>query len=314
MTLFFTKETCAKEIYKKVWKMRGMKKKGRGMKEGVIMKQIAIALIILVAFVAPASAGTATLTVTPSDCTSGALVEIKGEGFGATETVKLESTCTCRKPVVDGEVECCLQKFSISNENTGFSLTVSNVNQDVVIHLQRYVLGIPGIRWTIDHDMLGFDFTYDPGTHKSKVERGKTTPVGIYNIDVMGKAIAGVCDVEMKTTVTTEVTTDVAGKFTEFVDTHGIPAGTYTITATSPTASATSTSNLLLKGDVSGDGYVGAYDCVCIARWVVGIPGYTAATLNLDLYTADVNGDGVVDINDARYLARYLVGLETVLH
>jgi len=297
-----------------------MKKEGRGMKKGVIMKQIAIAviiLVILVAFVAPASAGAAKLTVTPSSCTSGTLVKIEGEGFGATETVTLESTCTCSKPVVDGEVECCLHKFNISNKNTGFLLTVYDVKEDVVIHLTGWTWFWWGPSLTIDHDMLGFVFTYDPVAHTSTVDRGgKTTPVGIYSIDVMGKAIAGVCEVEMKTTVKTKVTTDGAGEFTEFIDTHGIPAGTYNIKATGLTSgtSADNTSNLLLKGDVSRDGYVGAYDCVCIARWVVGIPGYTAATLNLDPYTADVNDDGVVDINDARYLARYLVGLETVLH
>ena len=291
-----------------------MKKKGRGTKKGMIMKQIAIAVIILVAFVAPASA--ATLTVTPSSCTSGTLVEIEGEGFGANEIVTLESTCTCWKPVVDGETECCLHKFNISNENTSISLIVSDVKENVVIHLTGWTWFWWGPSLTIDHDMLGFVFTYDPVAHTSKVDRGKTTPVGIYSIDVMGKAIAGVCDVEMKTTVKTEVTADGAGKFTEFIDTHGIPAGAYTIKATGQTSgeSAVATSNLLLKGDVSRDGYVGAYDCVCIGRYEIGIPGYTAATLNVDLYTADVSGDGTVDIFDARYLARYLVGLETVLH
>ena len=289
-----------------------MKKKGRGMKRGMIMKQIAIAVIILVAFVAPASAGAATLTVTPSSCTSGTFVEIKGEGFGDTETVILESICTCRKPVVDGEVECCLQKFNISNENTGFSLSVSPVKENVVIHVKKAWYSP---RWTIDHNMMGFVFTYDAGT--STVTRGKPIPVGVYEIiDVMGKAAAGHCDVEMKTTVTKEVIAGGAGKFTEVIDTHGIPAGEYKIEATGQTSGeyAEATLNLLLKADVGGDGAVGAYDCVCLARHVVSIPGYTVATLNLDLYSADVNGDGKVDINDARYLARYLVGLETVLH
>ena len=304
----------------KVWKMRGMKKKGMGMKKGMKMKHIAIAVIILVAFVAPASA--ATLTVNPSSCTSGTLVEIEGEGFGATETVTLESTCTCRKPVVDGEAECCLTEFNISNENTIFSLSVSEVKDNVTIHLTGWTWFWWGPHLTINsaiaelYPALGFVFTYDPVTHTSNVTRWKYTPVGIYSIDVMADAIDGVCDVEMKTTVTMEVTTDGAGRFKAVIDTQGIPAGAYTIKATGQTSgeSAVSTSNLLLKGDVSRDGYVGAYDCVCIARWVVGIPGYNAATLNLDLYTADVSGDGTVNIFDARYLARYLVGLETVLH
>lgn len=298
----------------KVWKMRGMKKRERGTKKGMIMKQMAIAVIILVAFVAPASAGAATLTVTPSSCTSGTFVEIKGEGFQPGETVTLESTCTCRKPVVEGEVECCLQEFNISNENTGFSLSVSPVKENVALYIKRSWYSI---YWTIDHNMMGFVFDYDPATHTSTVTRGKPTPMGVYKvIDVIGKAVDGVCDVEMKTTISTEVTADGAGKFTDFVDTLGIPAGAYKIKAKGQTSGeyAETTLNLLLKGDVGGDGYVGAYDCVCIARYVVGIPGYTADTLNLDLYSADVNGDGKVDIRDARYLARYLVGLESVLH
>ena len=293
--------------------MRGMKKRERGMKKGMIMKQIAIAVIILVAFVAPASAGAAKLTVTPPSCTSGTFVEIKGEGFQPGETVTLESTCTCRKPVVDGEVECCLMKFNISNENTGFSLSVRPVKEKVVLHIKKSWYSP---YWTIDHDMLGFHFKYYSANETSTVTRMQPTPVGVYEIiDVMGKAVDGYWEVEMETTITTEVTTDGAiGKFTDFIDTRGIPAGEYKIKATGQSSGeyAETTLNLLLKGDVGRDGAVGAYDCVCIARYVVGIPGYTANTLNLG--SADVNGDGKVDINDARYLARYLVGLETVLH
>jgi hypothetical protein len=59
--------------------------------------------------------------------------------------------------------------------------------------------------------------------------------------------------------------------------------------------------------DVSKDGYVGVYDCVCIARYDLGVPGYDGTTLNID--AADVNGDGIVDLRDARCLARLLIGL-----
>ena len=296
---------------------RRMKKKGRKIKEGKRIKQILIAALIAAAFVAPAFAAP-TLTVTPSECISGDLVTLRGTGFDASEIVTLTSTCTCWKPVIEGQTECCLLKFNISNKKTGFSLVVHDVKDNVTIDLKKF-WGIPF--WHINHNMLGFKFTYDPVNHTSKVVRPAPIPTGVYEvIDVIGKPIDGVCEVEMVTTVTTEVTTDGTGRFREVVDTHGIPApkaGKYTVKAIGKTSGLSATSDLKvkLKGDVSRDGIVGAYDCVSIARYSVGLPGYNAQTLNLDLYTADVCCfyQGEVDIDDARWLARYLVGLETKL-
>ena len=133
-------------------------------------------------------------------------------------------------------------------------------------------------------------------------------PTGVYEvIDVMGNAVEGATTVTMTATVTKKVTTDASGGFKEVIDTHGIPAGGYTVNATDGVVYAEAMQTLSLDADVSKDGYVGVYDCVCIARYVLGVPGYDATTLNIDV--ADINGDGVVDLRDARCLAKQLIGL-----
>ena len=283
--------------------MKGMKKKGR--ERGKVRKteKIIIAAIILVAFVGSVSA--ATLTVTPDTAVCGALVTVEGEGFTPNAPVIMESTTTCEKPVVSGKCECSLMKFNISTEETSFSLSVHEVEGNVKISVKRS-WWTP--YWTIDHDMMGFVFSYDPSTHTSTVTRGMPTPTGVYEvIDVIGNAVDGATTVAMTTTVTKKVTTDATGGFKEVIDTHGIPAGSYTINATDGVVYAEAMQTLSLDADVNKDGYVGVYDCVCIARYDLGVPGYDGTTLNID--AADVNGDGVVDLRDARCLARLLIGL-----
>jgi len=288
----------------------------KGIRTASKMKQMIIAAIILVAFVAPASA--ATLTVTPDSTTSGALVTIEGTGFGANEEVTITSTVTGFKiPVsgTDGKYAYSLVEFNISQENTSFSLGVREVENDMILKVKRF--GWTPY-WTIDENELGFTFTHDGATNTSTVTRGMPTPTGVYCvITVTGTAVAGhpptgyVQNVTLNATITKKVTTNPTGGFKEVIDTHGIPAGTYTINATNSTVYATDTLTLSLCGDANKDGDVGAYDCVCIARYKAEIPGYDANTLNLN--AADVDGSEEVDINDARYLARYLVGLETEL-
>ena len=288
-----------------------MKKKGRGMKKRIRMAHILITALILVAFVAPASA--ATLTITPDTTASGAFVIIEGAGFGANEEVTITSTVTGFKIPVswDGKYAYSLVDFNISQENTSFSLSAREVVDDMELKVKRF-WWTP--YWTLDENELGFVFTYD-ATHTSTVTRGMPTPEGVYCvITVTGSVVEAptvtgyVENVTMSATITKGATIDSTGGFKEVIDTHGIPAGTYTITADA----AEATLILSLKGDVNKDGAVGAYDCACIARYVVGIPGYDATTLNLD--AADVDGIPGVTIDDARYLARYLVGLETELH
>jgi len=281
------------------------------------MKQMAIAALILLFVIAPASA--ATLTVTPDSTTSGALVTLEGTGFGATEEVTITSTVTGFKiPVsgTDGRYAYSLVEFNISQENMSFSLSVREVENDMILKVKRF-WWTP--YWTIDENELGFIFTRDGATNTSTVTRGMPTPTGVYCvITVTGTAVAAptvtgyVQNVTLNATITKKVTTDATGGFTDVIDTHGVPAGTYIINATNSTVYAEDTLTLSLCGDANKDGDVGAYDCVCIARKVAGIPGYDAETLNLN--AADVDGSVGVTINDARYLARYLVGLETDLN
>ena len=288
----------------------------KGIRTASKMKQMIIAALIMLFVIAPASA--ATLTVTPDSTTSGALVTIEGTGFGANEEVTITSTVTGFKiPVsgTDGKYAYSLVEFNISQENTSFSLGVREVENDMILKVKRF--GWTPY-WTIDENELGFTFTHDGATNTSTVTRGMPTPTGVYCvITVTGTAVAGhpptgyVQNVTLNATITKKVTTNPTGGFKEVIDTHGIPAGTYTINATNSTVYATDTLTLSLCGDANKDGDVGAYDCVCIARYKAEIPGYDANTLNLN--AADVDGSEEVDINDARYLARYLVGLETEL-
>ena len=291
-----------------------MKKKGS--KTAMRIKQIAIVALILAAFVAPASA--ATITVTPSTTTSGDFVTIEGTGFGANDEVTLNSSVTGFKIPVsgDGIYAYSLVKFNISQENMSYSLSVREVEDDTVIEVKRFTW-TP--YWTIDHNTMGFVFTRDDTTNKSTVTRGMPTPTGVYCVvAVTGTAVAGPSptkyfqNVTLNATLTYKIKTNTTGGFEEVIDTHGIPEGAYTITATSSTVDAETTLNLSLNGDANMDGNVGAYDCVCIARYVIGIPGYDNTTMNYDAMDVDPNSG--VDIRDARYLARYLVGLETVLH
>lgn len=58
------------------------------------------------------------------------------------------------------------------------------------------------------------------------------------------------------------------------------------------------------NGDVNADRTADSYDCVHIARWIVGVEGY-----ELKEGAADVSGDGIVDAYDCVYLARHIAGI-----
>lgn len=289
--------------------MKGMKKKGRGRRRGTAMrmKQIVIVALILVAFVAPASA--AELTVDPPSATVGDEVTIEGTGFTANETVTLKTTATCGKPAISGICECCINNFKIPDENVSFWLSVSPVKNNVTIHVKKYL-----IWWTIDHDMLGFHFTYNPATSTSTVSRMKPIPAGTYTIDVMGDAVDGAENCSMTTTVEKELKVEADGNFSETFDTTGIPISNLTINATDESGvSDEATLGLFLLGDASKSGQVNVYDCVCIARYALDLSGYDDTTVcwkAADVAPPRGNSNNVT-LADARCLARYLVGLES---
>lgn len=280
-----------------------MKKKGRGSGTAMRMQQIAIVALILVAFVAPSSA--ATLTVTPSSATVGDEITIEGTGFNATDMVTLKTTATCWKPVVGGKCECCMESFIIpENEDVSFLLSVREVEDNVTIYVKKFIW------WTIHPDNpLGFHFTYNATTHTSNVSRAGV-PAGTYTIDVIGNAVSGSVNCTMTTTVKKKLPVNSTGGFNETFDTQGIPICNLTINATDESGNSTeNTLGLFLEGDASKDGQVNVYDCVCIARYAIKIPGYDDTTVCKN--AADIDDDGDVDLEDARLLARYLIGLET---
>ena len=291
-------------MYKKAWEKKGMKKKGRG--TAMRMKQIAIVALIMVAFVAPASA--ATLTVTPSSATVGDEITVEGTGFNATDTVTLKTTATCGKPAISGICECCMNNFEIPNENVSFWLSVSPVKDNVTLHVKKYL-----IWWTIDHNMLGFQFTYDSATKTSDVSRMKPIPVGTYTIDVIGDAVDGAENCSMTTTVEKVLKANSTGGFKEVIDTTGIPICNLTINATDQSGNSDEAEvGLFLLGDASKSGQVNVYDCVCIARYALDLSGYDDTTVcwkAADVAPPRGNPDNVT-LADARCLARYLVGLE----
>lgn len=276
---------------------------------------VGAAIFLLLALTTDAYA--ATLTINPDSTTSGNLVTVEGDGFSAGHVDLICEVNDFRIPVnpVNGKYAYSLVKFNISNANTEFRINASPVEDNMVIKVKRF-WWTP--YWTIDGNKHGFVFAYDGATKTAEVTRGMPTPEGVYNVlTVTGTTASGggpggfAESVSMNMRLRLRVTA--ASGFTTVIDTHGIPAGVYTVTAIDEDMnSATATLMISLNGDVNKDGSVNAYDCVCIARYVLGIPGYDGTTLNLD--AANVDGEDGITIDDARYLARYLVGLETVLH
>lgn len=285
-------------------------KKGMKMEKGAGMKQMIITAIILVAFVSttPLALAVPVLTITPSSATVGDEITIEGTGFNATDTVTLKTTATCGKPAISGICECCMNNFEIPNENVSFWLSVSPVNGNVTIHVKRYL-----IWWTIDHNMLGFQFTYNSVTKTSNVYRMKPIPVGTYTIDVIGDAVGGAENCSMTTTVEKELKANLTGGFKEVIDTHGVPICNFTINATDQSGNSDEAElGLFLLGDASKSGQVNVYDCVCIARYALDLSGYDDTTVcwkAADVAPPRGNPDNVT-LADARCLARYLVGLE----
>ncbi|MGB7533312.1 MAG: hypothetical protein WA977_10135 [Halobacteriota archaeon] len=279
-------------------------KKGRGRGTAMKMKQMAIVALILVAFVAPASA--ATLIVYPSSATVGDDVTIEGTGFDQNGNVTLTTTATCWKPVVDGKCECTMNDFKIPNEDVSFRLSVREVEGNVTLYVKKFIW------WTIDHDMLGFHFAYDSTTHTSNVSHGGPIPVGTYKIDVIGDAVDGAENCSMTTTIKKELKANSTGGFKEVIDTQGIPVCNFTINATDESGNSDeATLGLFLLGDASKDGQVNSYDCACIGRRWAEISGYDNTTICWGC-AAKINPDfGKLDLSDARCLARYLIGLES---
>ena len=59
------------------------------------------------------------------------------------------------------------------------------------------------------------------------------------------------------------------------------------------------------NGDVNDDGKVDLHDATCLAKHVLGIPGFE----NIIEGAADVDGSGVIDVADAIYLTKHVLGV-----
>ena len=283
---------------------KGMKK---GNKMAMIMKQVAVIVLILVAFVAHASAAlAATLTVEPSDITPGVPVDINGTGFTPDGTVTVTTTVICWKPVVDGKCECTMEDFELP-ENTSFTLSVREVEDNVTLYIKKIIW------WQIDPGLTSF-FTFEYTSYTSNVTSGKIPAAlaGIYSIDVIGDTVTGEENCTMITTAEFEVTADETGNFSvEDVNTQGIPICNFSITATDGTNSAGAALNITMLGDPSKDGRESAYDCTCIARYWAEVGGYDNSTVCRGAAAGLAPPCDQVTLDDARCLARYLIGKES---
>jgi hypothetical protein len=177
----------------------------------------------------------------------GELVTIKGEGFGAKEQVTLSCHVSdLEVPVSDDKYEYSLKEFNLSDPNTGFSLSVREVKDDMEVRLKKQ--GGTQIV-VIKEDKYGFKFDYDSTTDTATVSVPMPLDpsyTGIYEfIEVSGTAFGGTNNVYMDIRIINSVTTNESGYFETVIDTHGFPPHEYTIHATSATASAKTTLTII---------------------------------------------------------------------
>jgi len=60
--------------------------------------------------------------------------------------------------------------------------------------------------------------------------------------------------------------------------------------------------NIILAGDLNGDGSVTSADAALLRRYIAGV------SVSIDLNAADIDRDGSVTSTDAALLSRYVVG------
>jgi hypothetical protein len=207
------------------------------------------------------------LTVRPQSVNAGDFVTIEGTGFEANKTVTLScSVSDFEIDVSDGEYEYSLEEFNLSDSNTGISLSVREVEDNMTVNITTSL----GLVYTINNSSneYGLVFDYDSTNKTATVYSTESLPVGIYKlIEVSGTAVGDATDVYMDITVNNRVTTDAKGYFETIIDTHGIPTGEYTITvdgveATLTVCRLTVTPDSVMVGEfvtIKGEGF-GAND------------------------------------------------------
>ena len=178
------------------------------------------------------------LTVMPDSVMVGEFVTIKGDCFGANDSVALSSHVSDKINVSDNKYKHSLENFNLSDSNTGFSLSVREVEDNMTVNITTPL----GLKHTINNyssNKYGLVFKYDYANKTATVYSTESLPVGIYElIAVSGTAIGVATEVYMDITVNNNVTTNATGSFETVIDTHGFLPMVYKIHATSATASA----------------------------------------------------------------------------
>lgn len=126
-----------------------------------------------------------------------------------------------------------------------------------------------------------------------------------YSVAVTGPAFAGTATIAAALgTLTFTPTFADAGKVFTVTVTATDPNG-----ATATTVTAVTVTYPVAKGDVNGNGAVGAEDAALILQYVVGL--YTPADMALWNYVADVNSSGSVGALDAAWILYYVTHSNT---
>ncbi|MFZ2070550.1 MAG: hypothetical protein WAV32_02885 [Halobacteriota archaeon] len=185
------------------------------------------------------------LTPKPDRVKAGEFVTIEGTGFGANESVTLSSCISdIAINVSNGKYNYSLRDFNVSDSNTGLSVSVREVEDNMTITLRT-----SSFSHRINNDStvkLGLEFEYNETTRTAEVTSGKSTPAGVYEIiEVSGVAYSNDTAVNMTITVTNNVTTDANGSFKMVINTHGMPEGEHEITADGAEATLTITTPTL---------------------------------------------------------------------
>jgi len=185
----------------------------------------------MVAFTGMASA--AILTVTPDQVVIGEPVTVEGNGFGANEAVTLSSSVSDFVITVSGSTYVYrLEDFYLSDSNTLFSLSAREVEDDMTINITTSSWSVQLINKS-SGSIFGLLFGYDAANKTASVSTGESPPVDIYKLIEVSGTVSGsaTTHVYMNFIVTNNVTANATGYFKSVIDTHGIPAGEYEITA-----------------------------------------------------------------------------------
>jgi len=262
-----------------------------------VILTVLTAFFLMLALTSVTSAEVTELNVTPEVVLQGETLSVSGKASPG-EEVWLNSSFEISIPVSEGEYLGEFNGINIPKGEKKFSVTAENIKN---IRLSIY----PVFWRTIEYPLQG-PLNATNGTATITVSfpadyYGITIDIyGEKDIKVYGDAVEDATSVNLKTEMSIKVTADADGDFKLDVSTKGVPSGEFLISA----GEIEKTVRIFKNGDVNADEVVDSYDCVYIARWIAGIPGY-----DLEEKVAEVSGDEIVDAYDCVYLARHIAGI-----